>query len=768
VLSSWLLFPAALIAVSAGCALALERLAGVRLPGPALVPAGAAVVVVVAQIATASAATAELAAPLAVGVAGVGLLVGWRRLLGIEPWAVLAGAIPFAAFAAPVVLSGAPTWAGYTVLDDTATWFALVDRVMEHGRDIAVLEASTYEATLDFNLADGYPVGSLLPLGLGAALAGEDVAWVFQPYLATLAAALGLGLYSLAGGLVASRPLRAGVAAIAAQAALLYGYALWGGVKEVAAAVLLVGLGALLATMVADRRARAALPAAVAVAAVISTLSPGGAIVWALPVALIAAVAAAAGRGGALRVRQWVALGAIAGALVLPWIGEVGFLPPTSAPLTSEVAQGNLAEPLDPLQGAGVWPAGDFRTDPRAPALTAGLAVVVLLAAALALALAWRRRALGILAYGAGAVAATAATVIVASPWVGAKALAIGSPAALGLGLAALAALVELRGAGGSPRPGRLAVAALAGAAIAATVVWSNALAYREVRLAPAERYAELERVAEVVAGTGPTLLPEYDPYGARHFLRDSAPESVSDLRRRRIPLRGGGVVRKGRSADLDELAIGPLLGYRNIVLRRSPLASRPPALYRLSWRGRHYEVWTRTGDAGRLLSHQPLGRARLPAATPRCTDVIRAARRAGPRGRIAGVRHPDLRTAGRGDDGFQIPDPGRYVLWLAGSVPDRVAILVDGEAVGETSHELNHRGHLIRIGVAELEPGARVDVVREEPPLAPGAGAPKEPLGPLVVAPAGRDPERTIVASSGARRLCGLRLDWVEALGRR
>ena len=54
----------------------------------------------------------------------------------------------FAVFAAPIVLSGEATFAGYIKLDDTATWFAMTDRVMEHGRSLAGLAPSTYEATL--------------------------------------------------------------------------------------------------------------------------------------------------------------------------------------------------------------------------------------------------------------------------------------------------------------------------------------------------------------------------------------------------------------------------------------------------------------------------------------------------------------------------------------------------------------------------------------------------------------------------------------------
>ena len=97
----------------------------------------------------------------------------WRRRVAV-----------FGVFAAPVVLSGDPTFAGYIKLDDTATWFALTDRVMEHGRSLAGLEPSTYRATLDFNLAGGYPVGAFIPFGSAQKLIGGDVAWVFQPYMA--------------------------------------------------------------------------------------------------------------------------------------------------------------------------------------------------------------------------------------------------------------------------------------------------------------------------------------------------------------------------------------------------------------------------------------------------------------------------------------------------------------------------------------------------------------------------------------------------------
>ena len=64
---------------------------------------------------------------------------------GPERWAPGRGALAvFAVYAAPIVLSGQATFAGYIKLDDTATWLAMTDRAMEHGRNLAGLEPSTY------------------------------------------------------------------------------------------------------------------------------------------------------------------------------------------------------------------------------------------------------------------------------------------------------------------------------------------------------------------------------------------------------------------------------------------------------------------------------------------------------------------------------------------------------------------------------------------------------------------------------------------------
>ena len=147
---------------------------------------------------------------------------------------------------------------------------------------------------------------------------------------------------------------------------------------------------------------------------------------------------------------------------------------------------------------------------------------------------------LGPLLYVPGALIACAVLVIAGSPWVGGKALATASPAIpfaamLGAGWLAAARLAR----GRRRRRSRW---------WSSGVVWSNALGYGGASLAPptAARRARADRRAGRGV-QGPTLMTEYSPYGARHFLRDSDPEGISELRRHSIPLRDGSEVAEGR-----------------------------------------------------------------------------------------------------------------------------------------------------------------------------------------------------------------------------
>ncbi|MDQ3572811.1 MAG: hypothetical protein M3383_08140 [Actinomycetota bacterium] len=802
-LSSWFLFPLVLGLVALGAGLLSERAAGARIPGPLLLPVGLAAVIVVASFATATDATAELALPLAVVMAVAGFAMpGWRRGRRLDPWPWLAAAAVYVVYLAPVAFSGELTFAGYIKLDDTSTWFALTDRVMEHGRSIEGLPPSTYEAALSFNLAQGYPLGSFFPFGIGSTLVGQDVAWVFQPYVAFLGAALALGLHALAAPLIASSRTRAVAAFIAAQSALLLGYSLWGGVKELAAAVIVVLLAALIERLIRSGGGwRDTLPLAVATAAAVAVMSPAGALLWLGPLllpAIIATVGRSPGRAGT---KAWVAFVAATAFLTVPWLIDAGFVPPTSSSVTSETAQGNLIEPLSFLQVFGIWPTGDFRVDPVVPAVAYALIALVAVAAAYGLARAWKAGAWGLFLYGEAAILGAVISQVVASPWVAAKGLAIASPAPL---IAAFVGCAVLFEAGRRLAP--LAIAA--GPALGAGVVWSNALAYHEVNLAPADRLAELEEIGDEIAGEGPALMTDYEPYGVRHFLRDADPEGASELRRSIVPLREGGIpcaegrapepvtcVPKGSSADIDEFQLAGILPYRTLVLRRSPVASRPPALYERTWRGSYYEVWQRPADPDlSLAAHLPLGDSLNPGSAARaCATVRQAVSAAGPGGRVLAVERErplavPLASAslppgwlaegalgvvptGGGTVAVTAPtESARYTVWIGGAFRGSVEVAIDGRRVATARNELSFPEHFVELGAVSLEEGPhRVTISYDGGPgLRPGVGGRQFALGPLVLGPVGPEPRVTALPVERARELCGARLDWVEAVAGR
>ena len=785
-LVAWIVYPLVLLALCLGLGLLVDVLIGRRLPGPLLAPVGLAAIVVVGQFTTLSDTTAELTVPVVVllAVLGAGLSLPWR-FGRPDPWAAGAALAVFAVFAAPVVLSGAATFAGYIRLDDTATWFALTDRVMEHGRSLEALEPSTYRATLDFNLADGYPIGVFLPFGAAQKLTGGDLAWVFQPYVSFLAAMLALGLWQIGGGFrrLLERPaLRALAVFVAAQPALLFGYAMWGGVKEVAAAAFIALAAALApaAVRVADidhppvgsksdapdddaRRLDAALLALPA-AALVGVLSLGG-LVWLGPMLL------------ALAVLAWrrfppadAGLQVLAFALPLPLlVGPVVFgggFSPFQAGLTEESEVGNLIGALNPIQALGIWPSGDFRVDPSASVPAAVLIALAFLAALYGLWTAWRRGAVGHLLF-ATALLAAAAIVLVGSPWVDAKALAVAAPAALSLAI--LGAIATLRY--------DRVVGAILVAAVAGGVLWSNLLAYGGVSLAPRDQLVELERIGEQFAGQGPALMTEYNPYGARHFLRELDAEGASELRVRPVTLRDGGTAEKGEAVDVDEVDLDALFVYRTLVLRRSPVSSRPPLPYRLAWAGEHYEVWQRPEVPGDpVLSHQPLGGELDAGGVPNCSEVtglglLALSNQLGqPPASIRLVAAPRAPVYDATGGRFAVPRAGRYDAWLKGSARGSVELLVDGSEVGAARHELNNEGGYIYMGETSLDGGAhRAELRFGGADLHPGSGGfPRPETGPLLFAPAATEAAGRLVTVpvDEADRLCGGRWDWIEAVG--
>ena len=250
------------------------------------------------------------------------------------------------------------------------------------------------------------------------------------------------------------------MAFIGAQSALLFGYAAWGGIKELTAAPLLALGVALVARLLGrpDAGPRASIPLAVAGAALTVTLGPGAAV-YALPALAVLL--------GTLAWRSWRAprhlqaavlqAGAAVGLtalLALPmWLTIAKYTSVDSGSYSSSADTatrlGNLAGPLRALQIAGVWLTGDFRDVPSPPPSFANhlLIWIVIVAAVGGVAFALVRRTFP-RSRSTSLVALVGALVLWvggSTPWLIGKAIAISSPAVLVAGLAGGAVLLARR-----------------------------------------------------------------------------------------------------------------------------------------------------------------------------------------------------------------------------------------------------------------------------------------------------------------------------------
>ncbi len=524
---AWIVFPIVLALLSLGCGLLLETVSGMRLPGTLLLPGGFIVISIATYFAHMTNATASLQTPLVVvlAVAGYGVSRPWKRF-AVDRWLTGSAVGVYAVFAAPVVLVGA-TFAGYIRLDDTSTFMSFLDRALTHTYGAAGLAPSTYQAVLlHEGYKYGYPLGSMLPLDVGHTLLGVDQLWLWQPYLTFLAVLTGLGLYEVVSGLVQSRALRACVAFFGAQAALMYGYAMWGGVKELFTPGVIL-FAACLVPRVKTGTPRQVIPLAAASAAVLGGLSVGGGV-WIVPMLAVGVTLLVLNRSTEDVLKTIGVYAVTAVVLAIPILlvsaGRLNTLGKFMKGGTE--GAGNLNHPLSGWQVFGIWPSGDFRDAPSGRTVTHILAALVALAAIFAVVVAWRRGRWEVVVALATGAFAVLVYVDRATPWVAGKALASASPLVLGVGLTGAAVVIE-----GSRRMEGRVVGGVVLAAIAAGVLWSNAMQYHGVLLAPSGRLMELEKIGAKFSGKGPALLTEFEPYAARHFLRGLDAETTSGLR---------------------------------------------------------------------------------------------------------------------------------------------------------------------------------------------------------------------------------------------
>jgi hypothetical protein len=632
-LAAWLVYPALLLVVALGLGLLVDRAAGRSLPGALLLPVGVALTVALARLIVATSATARLALPVIVVLAIAGLVLGLARLRALRPsvWIAAPALGVFLIAGAPMFLSGHPTFAGYTSLPDTSHQLTLAWLFAHHGPDWQALPMGSPRLSMLGYVETAYPAAGQAVLGVTGPLGLVDLAWLYQPLLAVMVAMMALAIGALIATAVREPWLRALIAFLAAQPALVISFVLQGSIKEIAAVSLLMTAVAVTAVAAREERStRALLPVAVAGAAAFGALGPAaGPYLAVLAVAILVLWVPRLRRGRPAPGPEiaWLGAGAALGVvLAAPVLADLSaVLTATSGTLTQETDLGNLAGPLNPVQAFGVWLNGDFRYSPAStPSLNFAIAGAAVAACFLGLLWALRSRAGSVLLAALVFVPVSVYLVRRGSPYADAKVFALVSPALL---LLAGFGIVSLRRAGL-----RIESFALA-AVLAGGVLTSNALAYHDVSLAPYDRYEELLDFNDRLAGRGPVVFNEYDEF-AKYFLRDvpvnSQPEFPHGYRHR--PYTPNALMDPKRKPsmktplDPDDLRLEYQESVPFIILRRSPALSRPPANFRRVLVGRYYELWQRERTP-QVLAHRVLGPDVFrPSAEPRCDDVRRLA----------------------------------------------------------------------------------------------------------------------------------------------
>jgi hypothetical protein len=807
VVLAWVAFPLVVLLVSFGCGLLVERGGGWRMPGPIVAGTGLAFVIVLAELLTESTALAPTTTWVVLGIAVLGYASSVPRLrtLRFDGWTLALGLCLFAVFAAPIVLSGHPTFGGYAVDGDPAFHFLLALELLAHGhRSLNDLPNDTFPSVQIMRgyLASDYPVGADLAVGALRPLVGVDLAWIYSPFIATFLTFGGLALEELLRGLVESRPLRTLCAFIAAQAGLAYSLYLISSIKELAIIWLTVLLVVLVALVLGRRpSARALVPVAVVTAAALYVLAVP-AVPWiglpllALTIGSLWRVRRALRRPSPRTIAAVTGVIALTAAISLPvLLTAVTSFNTTSSVLTSGSVTGELLGPLSKYEIFGIWPVGDFRRPLLLHATPIHIVIWIAIASTLVGGL-WtlQRRAWGPALLLLGNAFVGVLLLRQATPYAASKVEAILSTTAV---LAAMLGAVALSRAW---RPLGWVLAAV----LTLAVLWTNDKSLRAAPLAPQPRFAELSRIDARFAGPGPSFYNLWDAEYSTYFARrlGAYEPGIYEF----PPTRPGAIFPAGLAVqipwDPNDLEPAYVQSMRLLVLGRSPVLSRPPADFRLVFRGRYYDVYEHE-HTPRVLAHDPVTTGPLgPKFTLSCARIRRVAARArsehgrlafAPKPALASVQashsthplswlpYPPLRKdkAGTAVPGglalstiggtltskIRVPRTGRYTVWLEGSLTQQITISVAGRRVGSVSNQVGPGGLWSVVGSVELPAGVQRVIMHR-------AGASRlqpvgigDVLGSLVLTRNASPPPVRTVPPRRWRALCQTPLQWLEII---
>jgi hypothetical protein len=799
-ISGAILFPLVLLALSTGGGLLVRRLSAGGLQRILIAPVGFALLVVCCSFVTYISWLAPATGYIALALALAGFVLEWRAgaikrpRLDAIPWAAVAGLAAFAAVGAPTLLSGTPTWTGYTRIIDIGFQMDFSRYLAEAGR-AAVSYDSSYHANAEKLVNIGYPGGGQATLGAIAALIRTDLAWCYQMYHAFTAAMGAVAIYALLGRVSENRPLRALGAAVAIQPTVLYGYALEGGVKELTTASLLMVSAAVLAERLpGDGPSRSLLPAAVAISGSFAAFSLGVAP-W-LGVLLAGLLLASLIARNRLRtLTRWVQLTVLAALISLPAVisaaTRLSGIAGHAIGGTIELGLGNLSAPVPDWSAAGVWLTGDYRFPLVHVTMTHRLDVFVIVLAALGVLLALLRRRWVLVLLGVSAPIALAYYVAHTSAWLQFKSFTITGVLVLTLAFAGVSVLVR------SKRRGVGAVGWLFAAIITGGVLYGNALIYHDTTLAPAARYHDLAAIGKRYAGQGPTLFPAFDEY-AEYFLREERSTTNVQPANNEFGLLPG-ILNPGSigfSFSLNQFRMSYLQKFKLIVTPRSPVAVRAPSNWDLVQQTTYFDVWRRARPATEVYAHYPLSGLPHERTAIFCDGLQKSLRAAGSGALVAYVLapagvtiqpaagiHPDfwkpegneLVPYGAGTDrlAFTLKRGSDYALWMEGTVGRPVKFILDGRTVGTLAYEERYPSQFLKIGSSVLAAGRHTLVIeRGGGSLHPGSGDDVDPdtrgLGPIVLLPRGSQSYQLRVApAAAAARICDAPVgyEWMEVL---
>jgi hypothetical protein len=785
-------------------------MSGGAVSGVLLLPVGFGLMVSLCASGTSVTGLAPYTGAIVVSLAAVGVLLELPRLRGrtfalprAAIYPVLAAFAAFAVIAAPVVLTGAPTWTGFGRIVDTGFQMAFAQHLAEAGRSVPTHILSSFDETIEGLAANGYPGGGQATLGAMSWVIQVGVIWCYQAYLAFAAAMGALALFALLRRAIANQALCCLGAAIAMQPNILYDYALEGGIKELTVASLILAVAAALFEWLPKhgRSLRSVLPIAPPIAGALAAFS-FGALPWMGLLLLAAIVLSLLSPGLRLRtLASWGLAGLATGVLAIPTVISSIHLYGTAKEAATGVVElglGNLTQPIPEISSVGVWISNDYRFPQLADASAShifDLLVIALAFVGVGYAV-WRRRWM-IAAFGLTAPIALTYVVSHAGPWVELKAFTITAPMVLALAFVGAGWLVSAR----TRRFERLLRAGgwLGALTVAGAVLYGNALTYHDQSIAPAARYRQEEQIGNRFADANAiTLFPNFDEVSELLLRKENGWDLV---RPDGLGVRAGAVKLAPDqflySYDLNQFELSFVEHFPLIVVARSPVASRAPANFRLEEKTAEFEVWRRVRPASEVLLHLPLSGSPTERTPEFCRNLATSIRHAGAGARVAYVpsspraefipaqaTHPGywpmlgpeaLRAIGAGtvEGSVTLPASGTYEVSLVGSVNRPLTLYVDGRRAGSISNQVRYPGQYIAFARVTLTAGEhRLRISRGNGTLSPGSGDGPDPnssvIGPLVFKrEEAQNGALRVIPGGQAARVCRARVgyQWMEIL---